>query len=85
MISVYIPVVASSVRVNVIPSNSVFWAREGGLHGSVREGRSHTALLFALGRARPRPREKWNIETITINGRDHFGDESRLRYDQEVY
>jgi hypothetical protein len=34
---------------NVIPRNSVFWAREGGLqgglHGGVREGRSHTAFF----------------------------------------
>jgi hypothetical protein len=52
MDSVRIPVVASPVRVNVIPSNSVFWVQEGGLHGSVRERQSHTAFfsrLVALG------------------------------------
>jgi len=41
-----------SVRVSVIPRNSVFWAQEGGLHGSVRERRSHTAFFsrsVALG------------------------------------
>ena len=29
--------IASSVRVNVIPRNSVFWAQKGGLHRGVRD------------------------------------------------
>jgi hypothetical protein len=40
-----------------------------GIHGAVREAVPHS-ILFAIGRARLRPRERWDKEIIVIIRRE---------------